>query len=404
METVELNWRCAFWSPPETPLSLHVYCTQTRQCTLSDIAEKNSEFLAAVETLDSGKAISLARGDVAAVVSTLRYYAGWADKLEGKTIDIDPDMLHYTRPEPLGVCIVMKTAEQTPLSALVFTQFNEQAGFPAGVFNLVSGFGRVVGAAISSHMGIDKIMKEAAASNLMKVTLELGGKSPNVIFNDADIESAVTWANIGIYYNQGQTCAAGSRILVQEGIYDKFVATFKERTLQNEVGDPFDEQSFQGPQISQLQYDRIMGYIKSGKEEGATLVTGGGRVGTKGFFILPTIFTDVGPDMKIMREEIFGPVCAIAKFKDEAEAIQLANDTNFALASAVHTTNLDTAIRVSNAIEAGTVWINCYNKMHFALPVGGFKESGIGQELGEAALANYTQNKSVAIQLQPKRH
>ncbi|EWZ29376.1 aldehyde dehydrogenase (NAD+) [Fusarium oxysporum Fo47] len=247
-------------------------------------------------------------------------------------------------------------------------------------------------------------MKEAAASNLMKVTLELGGKSPNVIFNDADIESAVTWANIGIYYNQGQTCAAGSRILVQEGIYDKFVATFKERTLQNEVGDPFDEQSFQGPQISQLQYDRIMGYIKSGKEEGATLVTGGGRVGTKGFFILPTIFTDVGPDMKIMREEIFGPVCAIAKFKDEAEAIQLANDTNFALASAVHTTNLDTAIRVSNAIEAGTVWINCYNKMHFALPVGGFKESGIGQELGEAALANYTQNKSVAIQLQPKRH
>ncbi|KAH6997441.1 aldehyde dehydrogenase domain-containing protein [Ilyonectria destructans] len=404
---------------------------------LADLAQQNKELLAAVESLDNGKSINNARGDVDGVIGCLRYYAGWADKIEGKTIDIAPDMFHYTRSEPIGVCgqiipwnfpllmfawkigpalatgntVVMKTAEQTPLSGLVFTQFIQQAGFPPGVFNLVTGIGRVAGAALSSHMGVDKIaftgstvvgrqiMKAAAASNLKKVTLELGGKSPNIVFNDANLEETVDWVNFGIYYNHGQICCAGSRIYVQEGIYDKFLEAFKKRAEANKVGDPFQEETFQGPQVSQLQYDRVMSYIDSGRTEGATVVTGGSRLGDKGYFIQPTIFSDVRPDMKIMQEEIFGPVCAIAKFKDEAEAIRLANDSTYGLAAAVHTQNLNTAVRVSNALQAGTVWINCYNMIHWALPFGGYKESGIGRELGEAALANYTQSKSVAVRL-----
>ncbi|KLU89404.1 aldehyde dehydrogenase [Magnaporthiopsis poae ATCC 64411] len=404
---------------------------------LADLVEKNLDLLAAVESLDNGKAFTMAKGDVGAVVGCLRYYGGWADKIEGKTIDIAPDMFHYTRQEPIGVCgqiipwnfpllmfawkigpalatgntVVLKTAEQTPLSALVMAQFVKEAGFPPGVLNVISGFGKIAGAAISSHMDIDKvaftgstivgrtIMKAAASSNLKKVTLELGGKSPNIVFNDADIEQAVSWVNFGIYYNHGQCCCAGSRVYVQEGVYDKFVAAFKARAQKNAVGDPFKDDTFQGPQVSQLQYDRIMEYIKAGKDEGATVETGGERHGDKGYFIQPTIFTNVRSDMKIMQEEIFGPVCAIAKFKTEEEVIQMGNDSNYGLAAAVHTKDLNTAIRVSNALKAGTVWVNCYNMLHHQLPFGGFKESGIGRELGEAALANYTQNKSVAIRL-----
>ncbi|EHA47609.1 aldehyde dehydrogenase [Pyricularia oryzae 70-15] len=404
---------------------------------LAELVEKNLDLLAAVESLDNGKSLAMAKGDVGAVAGCLRYYGGWADKIEGKTIDIAPDMFHYTRSEPIGVCgqiipwnfpllmlawklgpalatgntIVLKTAEQTPLSALVFANLIKEAGFPAGVVNIISGFGKVAGAAISAHMDIDKvaftgstvvgrtIMKAAASSNLKKVTLELGGKSPNIIFNDADIEAAVSWVNFGIYYNHGQCCCAGSRIYVQEGVYDKFVAAFKERAEKNKVGDPFKEDTFQGPQVSELQFNRIMEYIKSGKEEGATVETGGERHGDKGYFIQPTIFSNVRPEMKIMKEEIFGPVVAMAKFKTEEEVIALANDTNYGLAAAVHTKDLNTSIRVSNALKAGTVWVNCYNMLHHQLPFGGFKESGIGRELGEAALANYTQNKSVAIRL-----
>uniref|UniRef100_A0A1Y1KA00 Aldehyde dehydrogenase domain-containing protein n=1 Tax=Photinus pyralis TaxID=7054 RepID=A0A1Y1KA00_PHOPY len=404
---------------------------------LADLVEKNVDLLASVESLDNGKSITMARGDVGAVAGCIRYYGGWADKIEGKTIDIAPDMFHYTRPEPLGVCgqiipwnfpllmlswkigpalatgntIVMKSAEQTPLSALVFANLVKEAGFPPGVFNLISGFGKVAGAAISSHMDIDKvaftgstvvgrtIMKAAASSNLKKVTLELGGKSPNIIFNDADIEQAISWVNFGIYFNHGQCCCAGSRIFVQEGIYDKFLEAFKKRTQQNKVGDPFAQDTFQGPQVSQLQYDRIMSYIKSGKDEGATVEVGGERHGDKGYFIQPTIFSNVHADMKIMQEEIFGPVCSISKFKDEEEAIKLGNQTAYGLAAAIHTKDLNTSIRVSNALKAGTVWVNCYNMLSHQLPFGGFKESGIGRELGEAALANYTQNKSVAVRL-----
>jgi aldehyde dehydrogenase (NAD+) len=269
-----------------------------------------------------------------------------------------------------GNTIVLKTAEQTPLSGLVFANLVKEAGFPAGVLNIISGFGKTAGSALSAHMDVDKIaftgstligrtiMKAAAASNLKKVTLELGGKSPNIVFNDADIENAISWVNFGIYYNHGQCCCAGSRIYVQEGIYDKFVEAFKARALKNQVGDPFDEKTFQGPQVSQLQYDRIMSYIEAGKKEGATLETGGERHGDKGYFIKPTIFSNVSPNMKIVQEEIFGPVCAIAKFKTEDEVIRLGNDSTYGLAAAVHTSDLNTALRVSNALRAGTVWVN----------------------------------------------
>ena len=281
-----------------------------------------------------------------------------------------------------GNTIVLKTAEQTPLSALVFANLVKEAGFPPGVLNIISGFGRVAGAAIASHMDIDKvaftgstlvgrsIMKAAASSNLKKVTLELGGKSPNIVFNDADIEAAITWVNFGIYYNHGQCCCAGSRIYVQDGIYDKFIAAFKKRAAENKVGDPFHPETFQGPQVSQLQYDRIMGYIDEGKKEGATLATGGGRHGDKGYFIQPTIFTDVTPKMKIMQEEIFGPVCAIAKFSTEDEVISLGNDSAYGLAAAVHTNDLNTAIRVSNGLRAGTVWVNCKFPLSFSSSTG----------------------------------
>ncbi|CAJ2514318.1 Uu.00g024370.m01.CDS01 [Anthostomella pinea] len=391
----------------------------------------------AIECLESGKSISTAKEEIFAVIGCLRYYGGWADKIEGKTLDINPETLHYTRQEPLGVCgqiipwnfpmlmlafkigpalatgntVVVKTAEQTPLGALVFADYVKQAGFPPGVLNILSGFGKVAGAAISSHMGIDKvaftgstavgrtIMKAAAMSNLKQVTLELGGKSPNIVFSDADIEQAVSWVNFGIYYNQGQCCCAGSRVYVQESVYDAFIEAFKKRAQAISVGDPFDANTFQGPQVSQRQFDRIMGYIEEGKKSGATVEAGGKQQGSKGYFIQPTIFSNVTADMKIMQEEIFGPVIAVAKFKTEEEVIKMSNDSPYGLAAGVHTKDLNTAIRVSNSLLAGTVWVNCYNMVHHQQPFGRYKQSGIGRELGEAALANYTQTKSVAIRL-----
>jgi len=243
------------------------------------------------------------------------------------------------------------------------------------------------------------ILQAAAKSNLKKVTLELGGKSPNIVFDDADIDNAISWANFGIFFNHGQCCCAGSRLLVQEGIHDKFIARFKERAAQNKLGNPFEGDTFQGPQVSQLQFDRIMEYIKHGKDEGATVAIGGERHGSEGYFIQPTIFTDVTPDMKIAQEEIFGPVIAVTKFKDEADAIRIGNSTNYGLAAAVHTKNVNTAIRVSNALKAGTVWINSYNLISYQAPFGGFKESGLGRELGSYALDNYTQVKTVHYRL-----
>jgi len=404
---------------------------------LADLFEKNIEKLAALESLDNGKAITMAMGDVGACAGTLRYYGGWADKIEGKVVDTTHDTFNYVKKEPIGVCaqiipwnfpllmwswkigpaiaagntVVMKTAEQTPLSALFAASLVKEAGFPPGVINVISGFGKIAGAALSSHMDVDKvaftgstvvgrqIMKAAAGSNLKKVTLELGGKSPNIVFADADIENAISWVNFGIFFNHGQCCCAGSRIYVQESIYDTFIQRFKERTSKNIVGDPFDKNTFQGPQVSQLQFARIKKSIEHGKEAGAVVEPGGKRKGDKGFFIEPTIFSNVTEDMKIMQEEIFGPVCSISKFKDQADAIRLGNSTTYGLAAAVHTSNLNTAIEVSNALKAGTVWVNTYNTLHHQLPFGGYRESGIGRELGEAALDNYCQTKTVSIRL-----
>jgi len=405
---------------------------------LADLFLENADLLAAVEALDNGKAFSMAKNvDVTAASDCLRYYGGWADKVEGKIVDTTPDTFNYIRKEPIGVCgqiipwnfpilmwawkigpaiatgntIVLKTAEQTPLSAYIACTLIQKAGFPPGVINVITGFGKTAGAAMSSHMGIDKIaftgstivgrqiMKAAAGSNLKKVTLELGGKSPNIVFADADIEEAINWVNFGIYFNHGQCCCAGSRIYVQEEIYDKFIEKFRARAAQNAVGDPFKEDTFQGPQVSQLQFDRIMSYIEDGKKAGATVETGGKRKGDKGYFIEPTIFSNVTEDMKIQQEEIFGPVCTISKFKTKEEVIKLGNGSNYGLAAAVHTTSLKTAIEVANALRAGTVWVNTYNTLHTALPFGGYKESGVGRELGEAALDNYVQSKTVSIRL-----
>ncbi|MCJ1259129.1 aldehyde dehydrogenase (NAD(P)(+)) ald5 [Lignoscripta atroalba] len=404
---------------------------------LAVLVEENLDTLAAIESLDNGKAVTMAKGDVGMVAGCLRYYGGWADKIEGKVIETNHETFNYTKQEPIGVCaqiipwnfpllmlawkigpaiatgntVVLKSAEQTPLSALYFAKLVKEAGIPPGVINIISGFGKIAGAALSAHMDVDKIaftgstvvgrqiMKSAAGSNLKKVTLELGGKSPNIVFADADIENAISWVNFGIFFNHGQCCCAGSRIYVQESIYDEFVQKFKDRAAKNAVGDPFAEGTFQGPQVSQLQFDRIMGYIDHGKKEGAKVEIGGGRHGKEGYFIQPTIFSNVSEDMKIMQEEIFGPVCSIAKFKNEEDAIKVGNSTTYGLAAAVHTSNLNTAIRVSNALRAGTVWVNTYNTLHHQLPFGGFKESGIGRELGEAALANYTQTKTVSIRL-----
>ncbi|RDW70501.1 Aldehyde dehydrogenase [Aspergillus mulundensis] len=404
---------------------------------LAELMERDIDILAAVESLDNGKAFTMAKVDLANAIGCLRYYAGWSDKIHGQTIDTNPETLCYTRHEPVGVCgqiipwnfpilmwawkigpavatgntVVLKTAEQTPLSALYAAKLIKEAGFPPGVINIISGFGRVAGAAISSHMDVDKvaftgstlvgrtILQAAAKSNLKKVTLELGGKSPNIVFDDADIDNAISWSNFGIFFNHGQCCCAGSRILVQEGIYDKFVARFKERAAQNKVGNPFEQDTFQGPQVSKLQFDRIMEYINHGKQAGATVAVGGDRHGEEGYFIQPTVFTDVTSDMKIAKEEIFGPVVTVQKFKDEAEAIKIGNSTDYGLAAAVHTKNVNTAIRVSNALKAGTVWINSYNLISYQAPFGGFKQSGLGRELGSYALENYTQVKAVHYRL-----
>lgn len=334
---------------------------------LADFLERDIETVAAIEALDNGKSITMAKGDVTASAGCFRYYGGWADKIYGQTIDTDSGSLTYTRHEPVGVCgqiipwnfpllmfawkigpaiatgntVVLKTAEQTPLSALYVATLIKEAGFPPGVINIISGFGRTAGSAIANHMDIDKvaftgstlvgrqILRDAANSNLKKVTLELGGKSPNIILPDADLEEAVEWVNLGIFFNHGQCCCAGSRILVHEAIYDKFLELFKKRAESNKVGNPFDPETFQGPQVSQLQYDRIMGYIKDGKSSGAKVITGGDRHGSEGYYIQPTIFADVTENMAIVREEIFGPVCTVQKVRDEDEAIALANKTNY---------------------------------------------------------------------------
>ncbi|EJT99149.1 aldehyde dehydrogenase [Dacryopinax primogenitus] len=405
---------------------------------LADLIEKNAEELAAIEALDNGKAYSIALDfDVTQSAAVIRYYGGWADKIQGKTIEVDETKFAYTLHEPIGVVgqiipwnfplymlswklgpalacgntVVLKTSEFTPLSALRVCTLINEAGFPPGVVNIITGYGQTVGAAIANHMDIEKvaftgstlvgrsILKASANTNLKKTTLELGGKSPNIIFDDCNLEDAVKWTAFGIMFNHGQCCCAGSRVYVQEGIYDKFIASFAAHIKTLKVGDPMDPDTFQGPQVSQIQYDRIMGYIQSGKEEGATLLTGGERHGKEGYFIQPTVFTDVKPNMKIVREEIFGPVVVVVKFKDEDDILHQANDTFYGLAAAVFSRDISRAILVASRLQAGTVWVNCYNKLHPQVPFGGYKQSGVGRELGEYALANYCNIKSVQINI-----
>jgi aldehyde dehydrogenase (NAD+) len=314
-----------------------------------------------------------------------------------------------------GNTVVLKAAEQTPLSILYFANLIKEAGFPPGVVNILNGQGRVAGAAIASHLGIDKIaftgstatgkeIMKSAAINMKNITLETGGKSPLLVFDDADLDQAVKWSHIGIMSNMGQVCTATSRILVQEGIYDKFTEAFKEQVKNtSKVGNPFEDETFQGPQVTKAQYERVLSYIEAGKSEGATLALGGEaykNVGNgKGFFISPTVFTNVKDDMKIFREEVFGPFVVIASFKDEDDAISRANDTTYGLGSAVFTKDIVKAHRVARRIEAGMVWINSSNDSDFRVPFGGVKQSGIGRELGEAGLEAYTNKKAVHVNL-----
>jgi len=405
---------------------------------LADLIEKNAEELARIESLDNGKPFAVAKAvDLPKTIACYRYFAGWADKIHGKTIPIDGDFLCYTRHEPMGVVgqiipwnfpmlmmawklapalatgntVVLKPAEQTPLSALRIGELIVEAGFPEGVVNILPGFGPTAGAAIAGHMDVDKvaftgstevgrlIMEAAAKSNLKPVTLELGGKSPNIIFEDTDLDEAVEGAHMGLFSNQGQSCCAGSRVFVEEAIYHQFVEKSVTRAQKRQVGDPFNPTTDQGPLVDHVQFDRVMGYVESGVREGATLAYGGSRVGDRGYFFQPTVFADVEDGMKIAREEIFGPVMSIIPFSGLEEVIGRANRTTYGLAAAVWTRDMKKALAVSNGVRAGTLWINCYNVMDTRSPFGGFKQSGIGRELGEYGLQQYTQVKSVITKL-----
>ena len=404
---------------------------------LADLIEQNIDELAALETLDNGKPISESRnGDLPLVVDCLRYYAGWADKIHGQTIPVRGPYFSYTRREPVGVAgqiipwnfpmlmvawkwgpalaagctIVMKPAEQTPLSCLRMGELALEAGFPAGVINIVPGYGETAGDALVKHPGADKvaftgstevgkIIMRNAADTIKRVTLELGGKSPNIVFADANLDAAVDGAMIGLHLNQGQCCCAGSRLFVQDKAYDAMVEKLAAKSLARKLGDPFDPATEQGPQVDKVQFDRVMGYIARGKQEGAKCVTGGERFGSKGYFIKPTLFADVQDDMAIAREEIFGPVMQVLRFKDIDEVVTRANATDYGLAAAVWTRDIGKAHAVANRVRAGTVWVNCYDVFDAGAPFGGFKASGIGRELGEKALDNYTELKTVTVAL-----
>ena len=405
---------------------------------LADLIERNIDELAALESLDNGKPVAVAKAvDVPATVGCYRYFAGWADKIQGKTIPIDGDFFCYTRLEPVGVvgqiipwnfpmlmqawklgpalaagnAVVMKPAEQTPLTALRIGELIVEAGFPEGVVNLLPGYGPTAGAAIARHMDIDKVaftgstevghlvMEAAAKSNLKRVTLELGGKSPNIIFGDVNIDEAVEGAHFGLFFNHGQCCCAGSRVFVEQKIYDEFVEKSGARARKRTVGDPFDPKTEQGPQVDQAQFDKVMHYIGLGRQQGAKLVCGGDRVGNKGYFVQPTVFADVKDEMKIAEEEIFGPVMSIIPFKGLDEVVDRSNKTPYGLAAAVWTRDIQKAMAVANSVRAGTVWVNCYNVLDSRAPFGGFKQSGIGRELGEYGLQQYTEVKTVMVKL-----
>jgi betaine-aldehyde dehydrogenase len=389
-----------------------------------------------LETLDNGKPLREARFDIADSAACFRYYAGLATKPTGQTFEVPDGQQSMVVREPIGVCgqivpwnfplmmsawklapalaagnsVVFKPSEITPVTAVKLFEIMDEVGLPKGVANLVLGAGPVVGQAIAEHEEIDKVaftggtatgrkIMEASLGNLKKVTLELGGKSPNIVFADSDFETAVDYALYGIFCNQGQVCSAGSRLLLEESIYDQFIASLTAKAKKIKVGSGSDENSQMGPIVSEAHMNKILSYIQIGKEEGAKLIVGGNRIKEegmdKGYFVEPTIFVDTTPDMRIVQEEIFGPVLVVQKFKDEAEALRLANDTKYGLAGAVFTNDISKAYRVIKKVRAGITWINSYHPTYNEAPWGGFKQSGNGRELGTFGYEAYTEVKQI---------
>ncbi len=412
---------------------------------LAQLIERSAQELAELETADNGKPIRESLYvDLPQVAENFEYFAGWATKIEGETIPVPGKMFNYTLREPVGVCgqiipwnfplllaawklapalaagntVVLKPAEQTPVTAMELGKLIQEAGFPEGVVNIVPGFGETAGAALAAHPGIDKIaftgstevgklIAKAAADNLTKVSLELGGKAPNIVFADADMDQAVSGAMMSIFFNQGQVCCAGSRLFVQEGVKDEFLHRLKEKAQRVSVGDPMDKATQMGPQVSQEQLNRIKSYIDIGRGEGATVFAGGESPQLKGpfqkgYFFQPTIFSEVKNQMRVAQEEIFGPVVSVISFNDEDDLIRQANETVFGLSAGIWTRDIVRAHRFAKEIKAGVVWINTFNMFNPASPFGGYKQSGYGREMGKHALELYTQVKSVWVDLSGK--
>jgi acyl-CoA reductase-like NAD-dependent aldehyde dehydrogenase len=404
----------------------------------ADLLAARMQDMAELETRQNGKPLFESKIDVSSTVETLRYYAGWCDKFGGETVPVDGNFLTYIRHEPVGVVgaivpwnfplnlagwkfapalaagctVVLKPASETPLTALLMAEIFMEAGLPSGAFNVVPGHGSTAGSALVRHPGVDKIsftgstgvgqriMREAA-DTVKRLTLELGGKSPNIIFADADIAAAVRGAQTGIFYGKGEVCAAGSRLLVDRKVKDQVVEQLAERAKKLTPGDPFDKTTRLGAIVSKQQQESVLKYIGIGTSEGGTVVSGGkaATVNGKGYFVEATVFDGVTPEMTIAREEIFGPVLAVLGFDDEDEAVALANQSMYGLAAGVWSRDVGRAHRVAHAIRAGTVWVNTYNMYDPGAPFGGYKQSGFGRDLGRTALEGYTESKTVWIAL-----
>jgi acyl-CoA reductase-like NAD-dependent aldehyde dehydrogenase len=408
---------------------------------VSELIAKHAEELALLETLDTGKVISDSRaGDVPLTIDTFQYYAGWADKIYGETVPVAGPFLNYTLREPVGVVgaiipwnfplllaawkiapalacgctVVLKPAEQTPLTALRLGEILLEAGVPGGVVNIVTGFGPTAGAALASHPDVDKIsftgstevgrkiLVASGQSNLKRVSLELGGKSPQIVFEESNLDAAAEGVTAGVFMNQGEICHAGSRVFVEDSVHDQLVERLVAISGKKVVGDPLNPESQLGAIVSEEQYDKVLGYLESGKSESATVAFGGEKAqvsGCDGYFVQPTVFTDVNNTMTIAREEIFGPVLSVIPFKDLDDVVEQANKTIYGLAAGIWTNDIKKGHRVAKAIKAGTVWVNTYNAFDMGASWGGYKQSGIGRELGRHALDLYTEHKSVWIQL-----